>query len=104
MTREAGVPGVRVRHVHRLEGRRHRKVGADDRKHGVGVGKQIPAAMTGCVRSWRTEAMHVELHPATQVRGELLHVDAGTAIDVWRPLAGEQRDVHAPTLWSRIAL
>ena len=58
-----------------------------------GVGRRIVAGAT--------EAMHVDVDQASQLRHEVLDVHAGTTVDVRWPFSGQDRDSHVHTVVAR---
>jgi len=96
-----GVPRVRVRHRGVAEGRGHLEVDAEGLQGGIGVGQPRGDRVRRGVGARLAEALHVDLDQPPELGNEVLHVHAGTAIDVRRPLTGEDRHAHYPTVVAR---
>ena len=91
------------------DGRDHRQIGAEDADRRIGGRELGERRMPMNQRKSRfaragggtlPEAMDVDIDQARQFGGEILDVYPGTAVDVRRVLAGQQRDTHDRSLWA----
>jgi len=101
---EVGVPGVAVDEVDALQGRGHGQVDGEDPQGRLrlpgrvrgrdrdGPDPQPGAGWGGRARG--AEAPHLHLDLPGQLAREVFDVDAGTAVDLGRVLAGQQADPH----------
>jgi hypothetical protein len=78
----------------------HLQIDAHGAQGRVGVGEPGRVAICEHARfgARRTEAVHPDIGQRTQLRGQVLHVDPGTAVDLRRIFAGHQVDAHGPDL------
>ena len=91
---EIGVPGVRVQQIHACGVAHHLKIDPEGLKRGIGASEIRGHGM--CLRVWsrRAEAVHVDVDEWSQMGGQLTHVDARAPVDIGRPFAGEEADLH----------
>ncbi len=73
----------------------HQQVHAEGGQRGVGVGELGRGPVGASIPARCAEAVHIDVHQALQVGHELVHVDAGTAIDLGRPFLGQHSDPHS---------
>ena len=75
---------------------RHRQVGPEGAQGGVGVGEagRDVVRRDALLGPRPAHAVDADVDQPTQLAGEVLHMDPGTAVDLGRVLAGEQVDAH----------
>src|SRR5262249_55263826 len=102
---EVRVPGVRVDEVGALDGCAHLQVDRDRLQRGgpTGAGGKAPRGRVGDGRGPVARGpvgapdVHRHVDKPLQLRGQILDVASGTAVDVGRILACEDGDLHART-------
>src|SRR5206468_3790361 len=100
---EVGVPGVRVHEVDAAQSSDHRQVGRHGEQGRVGPSSNQGRVRPVCVGTLPVgaETVHVDIDgrgESAQVTGEVLHVDAGTPVDLGRVLTAQQGNTHRATL------
>src|SRR5712691_10090919 len=90
MAAQVGVPGVRVHHVGRSGGGRHRHVGRDRLQGLVGPIQPVPWLMGNRAGPVGPLAVHGEGDQAAELARQILDVHPGPAVHIRRVLPGQQ--------------
>jgi glucose-1-phosphate adenylyltransferase len=80
------------------DGRGHLEVHPEGLKGRVGVPQGLGHRVGRGVLPGAAKAVDVDLNSPAQLRHEVVYVNTGTAVDLWRPLPGEHGDAHVVSL------